>query len=31
MYFRCFFVCAACLPASLIVHVQISELHAQRH
>ena len=25
------FLCAACLPASLIIHVPISELHAQWH
>jgi hypothetical protein len=35
MYKMCifvfFFVCAACLPASLIMHDPISELHAQWH
>jgi uncharacterized membrane protein YesL len=31
VYFRCFFVCAACLPVSLIMHVLISEVHAQWH
>ena len=30
VYFLCvFFLCAACLPGSLIMHVPISELHAQ--
>ena len=28
MYFRCF-LCVVCLPASLIMHVPVSELHAQ--
>ena len=28
--FRCF-LCAACLPASLLMHVPISQLHAQWH
>ena len=31
VYFRCFFVCVACLPVSLIMHVLISEVHAQWH
>jgi len=26
-YFRCY-LCAVCLPASLIMHVSMSELHA---
>ena len=30
VYFRCF-LCATCLPASLIIHVPISEPHAQWH
>ena len=30
VYFPCF-MCAACLPASLIRHVPISELYAQWH
>jgi len=29
--FCCCFLCAVCLPASLIMHVAISELHAQWH
>jgi hypothetical protein len=30
MYFRCFLF-AACLPATLIMHALISEVHAQWH